>query len=456
MHRRLALALVVLAAASAGAQEDRFIAPSNNSISASPEVSPGPEQRTLFFVENHSTVPIIVYGFTLTSCENVKQWCGGQRVNVPVPPGGRRIIGRVEAKSTEQSMSYRWSYAWRADSSDAKMLEVMRRNGFGGVEPPASPTVPTPPAEPVVAEAPPAAPAAPTANVEVGAVRAVSDAGASMRPLVASTEIAGIAQATSAIAPTRQFFVTNGSKYAVVVYSFNLDTCVNVKQVCGRTPTDVHLRPGARAQVGRVDAQDRRARYTYNWTYDWRLDTTDVATAAAMRARGLREGTLGHAQNLATQAASEPGGIPTRSVRENFRFRVARGSILASTQAKDGLVLATGACIDPAELAAIERDSTIAGSPAVPAKLRPNSLSLPMMPAELVTSLPADARVFVRWVVDTDGSTLPGSASVVESPSGALSVKMCGTVLGARLEPARDAEGHPVRSWVQAPLRVNR
>jgi len=450
MHRRLAAALLVLAAAQLRAQEDRFIAPSGSSISASPEVSEGPDRRTLFYVENHSTVPIIVFGFTLTSCENVKQWCGGQRVNIPVPAGARRVIGRVEPKSTEQSMSYRWSYAWRADSSDAKMVELMRRNGFGATEPPAPVA---PPSEPVVAES---APPAPTPNVEVGAVRAVSNDAEAMRPLVASTEIEGIAQASSAVAPTRQFFVTNKSRYAVVVYSFNLDSCANVKQVCGRTPTNVHLKPGARAQVGRVDAQQRGAKYTYNWTYDWRLDSTDVATAAAMRARGLRDGSLGHAENLAAQAATEPGRLPTKSVRENFRFRVAPGSILASTQVKDAPILATGACIDPAELASLQRDTTITGAPAVPPKLRPNSLSIPIIPSELATTVPADARVFVRWVVDTDGGTVPGSASVIESPSGALSVRMCGTVLGARLEPARDAEGHPVRAWVEAPLRFGR
>jgi hypothetical protein len=133
----------------ASAQEV-FVAPTRNSIIASSEQSSGPVSAHLLYVSNQSTVPIVVFGILLTSCENVKQMCVGQRVNVPIPAGIRRQVGRVDVKDDNRAFNYRWSFSYRADSSDAIAMAVLREHGYS-VD-----LVPTaPPAPPVARRTPP-------------------------------------------------------------------------------------------------------------------------------------------------------------------------------------------------------------------------------------------------------------------------------------------------------------
>jgi hypothetical protein len=60
----------------------------------------------------------------------------------------------------------------------------------------------------------------------------------------------------------------------------------------------------------------------------------------------------------------------------------------------------------------------------------------------------------VRFVSDTTGETVPESVSVLESPSGDLSAKVCQSVFSASVEPAKNREGRPVKSWVQTVVLV--
>lgn len=451
MPRRLFVALALLAASRAGAQKV-FTAATTQTILGFTEESQGTVPAHVLMARNESSVPVIIFGVSITACENIRQSCGGRTANFQIPPGGRRSVGRVEAKRADEGFSYRWSFSYRPDSSDERMMAALREEaaslaGAPGATIPdsqvTSAMAPVPP-ERTADDAPVVAPAPPPPSDDP------------LPPLVASTDVDGIARASSAIAPTRQFLVINKSRYPIVVYSFNLATCLNVKQVCGRTPVNVRVPAGGRMQVGRVDAQDPKRRYSYDWNYDWRLDTADVKVASALRVRGVREGSLGSARNLAIQPEAKPARLMTTTVRERFRFKVARESILGSTQVKGAVVSPVGACIDPSELAALERDTTIAASPAVKPRLTDRSLTLPMLPAELRADGTGPVRVIARWVVDVDGGTIPGSTRIVESPHGLVSVQACGAVIGARLEPARDAADQPVRTWVEVPLVIQR
>lgn len=60
----------------------------------------------------------------------------------------------------------------------------------------------------------------------------------------------------------------------------------------------------------------------------------------------------------------------------------------------------------------------------------------------------------MRFVADTTGETIPESVSVLESPSGELSTKVCTSVFSGTVEPARDRSGRPVQSWVQTVVLV--
>jgi hypothetical protein len=71
-----------------------------------------------------------VFGVSLSSCENVKQSCGGRPMNVVIPAGQRRDVWRVQPKDREKSFGYRWSFSYRADSSDAKAIAALREHGI--------------------------------------------------------------------------------------------------------------------------------------------------------------------------------------------------------------------------------------------------------------------------------------------------------------------------------------
>ena len=85
MHRIL-LAALFSVAASASAQTI-FVAPSSRTILGSTEQSNGAIPAHVLMVANQSTVPIVVFGVTITQCENVRQWCGGQRTKILIEPG---------------------------------------------------------------------------------------------------------------------------------------------------------------------------------------------------------------------------------------------------------------------------------------------------------------------------------------------------------------------------------
>jgi hypothetical protein len=307
---------------------------------------------------------------------------------------------------------------------------------------------------------------------------------AAQKPFVPpdSASVIGSAEAASTKSPAHQFHVTNRSSLPIVVYAFELRGCDNVAQPCERVPTNVTIAPGARARVGLAEARARTKRFSYQWTFAYRADTSDAAVVALMREHGLIQEQGGPVMNLATQVVDTTSPLaanaaPSREpitaeerkrkiialdannrpipLSEKFRFKVAYGSILASTKTPGSPVLATGACINPAEAAKLEADTTIVAHPAHPPVLG-GGLTLPTLPPELRDSTLRTGAVLVQWAVDTSGDALPASVSVLESPHGMISVKVCGAIIGSHLTPATDENGKPVRAWVQLPINFTK
>jgi len=126
---RILLAALLAGSAPAAAQQV-FVAPTSRTIVGSSEQSIGADQAHILIVANESTVPIIVFGVTINQCENVRQWCSGQRTKIAIAPGTRRNVGRVEPKNPERSFNYRWSFSYHADSSDLKAIAALREHGI--------------------------------------------------------------------------------------------------------------------------------------------------------------------------------------------------------------------------------------------------------------------------------------------------------------------------------------
>jgi hypothetical protein len=314
--------------------QDRFVAPTDRTVIALTEQSNSDDPVHMMYVSNNSTVPIVVFGITLTACENVKQSCGSRRTNIKIGAGRRVNIGRVQARDEQRGFGYRWSFSYHADSSDAQAMAMLREHGI---------------------ELDPAA-----------ARRAALEAAA-------------------------QDATPPGSSPAAA--------------------------PGVvQAQAGPPTAGDS--------IVQWRTATP-----------------------------------PPRPPSRTLRFKVGWGSILGSTMVPDKPVLATGSCVDPVQTAKLEKSPAIEKTPWRPARLDP-WFAQTHLPTEMRDSLLARGpvqtigEVLVRFAADTAGAIIPESVSVLESPSGQLSAKVCTSVMSADVEPAKNKEGRPVQTWVQTPVRV--
>ena len=105
-------AVGVLAAACAGSRERVYVAPSNETIQSGTEMTFGGDGQAIYIV-NHSTVPIVITGLRLTSCENVKSRCDEtMRLRVRVGPGRRETVHVVRPDNPNRGHSFRFSYTW--------------------------------------------------------------------------------------------------------------------------------------------------------------------------------------------------------------------------------------------------------------------------------------------------------------------------------------------------------
>lgn len=118
------VAVLALMALSRGAEAQTFIAPSSETITSETEVRDVEQQSHLIFVQNRSTVPVIVFSVGLAGCENIKGSCGARKTKVQVGPGARRMVLRVEPKVRDRAFAYRFSFSWHADSSYGTQLRA--------------------------------------------------------------------------------------------------------------------------------------------------------------------------------------------------------------------------------------------------------------------------------------------------------------------------------------------
>lgn len=136
---------------------------------------------------------------------------------------------------------------------------------------------------------------------------------------------------------------------------------------------------------------------------------------------------------------------------EAVRLQVTNGSIVADAQLGRMPPMAVGACIDPKVAARFELDRSLELIPDHPPTMI-GAFDLPRLPESLRDSEVRGGIVTARWVVDTNGTAIPGSVSIVSSPHGLMSLQVCGAIIAARFTPARD-EGRVVRARVDMPVK---
>lgn len=128
MRRSLVL-LAGLLAGCATAARQAYVAPSEETVRTTLEEGHGESPSQVVWIQNGSSVPIVVYSVTLRSCENVKQSCEPTPLNLRLGPGRREILRRVEPRDRNASFSFRYSFGWRADSAGTQALTALAQQG---------------------------------------------------------------------------------------------------------------------------------------------------------------------------------------------------------------------------------------------------------------------------------------------------------------------------------------
>jgi hypothetical protein len=119
---------VVIASACASNTQRAYVAPTPDTVfTTAEEMTATPGQ--LIYAENRSSVPVTVYSFTLRECQNVKQQCAVRAMNLHIDPGSRAQLGRVEPSNPQNAFGFRYSFAWRTDSSTTAALGALAQTG---------------------------------------------------------------------------------------------------------------------------------------------------------------------------------------------------------------------------------------------------------------------------------------------------------------------------------------
>jgi len=107
-----------------------YVAPSYDTIVSSTEESQGTPPTHVIWIENRSTVPVIIFALRLDNCENVNVSCGVHQSNIRLNAGQREVVERIGARTTSQGFGYNFGFSWRADTSyGTKVLGALAEAG---------------------------------------------------------------------------------------------------------------------------------------------------------------------------------------------------------------------------------------------------------------------------------------------------------------------------------------
>jgi len=124
---RLVIPAIVAGAAACAAATQVYIAPSNETITASVEDPASGAPADVIYVENRSSVPVEVRSITLLDCENISLRCDEPiRLATRLEPGSRRPMLRVLPANRARSYRFRYHFAWQGISGETDLGQVRR------------------------------------------------------------------------------------------------------------------------------------------------------------------------------------------------------------------------------------------------------------------------------------------------------------------------------------------
>ncbi len=86
--------------------------------------------------------------------------------------------------------------------------------------------------------------------------------------------------------PGHVIWVINHSTVPIIVYSYQLVDCENVKEFCGPKRINVKVRPAGRAVIARVFAKNADDGFGYRLRFGYRTDSSDVAALRVLAGAG--------------------------------------------------------------------------------------------------------------------------------------------------------------------------
>ncbi len=82
----------------------------------------------LIYVNNRSSVEIIVTSVRLIDCENVQGSCSVIKKKIRLNPGGRVLVHRVRARYPDQSFSFRYSFTWEGVAAEGPTAQDVAKD----------------------------------------------------------------------------------------------------------------------------------------------------------------------------------------------------------------------------------------------------------------------------------------------------------------------------------------
>ncbi len=132
----IASAVMLFSAVSARAQQlTRYVAPTDRTVVTHIEEGTGDRPYQVIWVQNSSSLPVVIDRIMLDHCENVWHGCMAMPLQIHVEPGASEVLLRVQPALTNRSYSFRYNIGWRADSSSTMARRVLAANAASSAQP---------------------------------------------------------------------------------------------------------------------------------------------------------------------------------------------------------------------------------------------------------------------------------------------------------------------------------
>jgi hypothetical protein len=163
--------------------------------------------------------------------------------------------------------------------------------------------------------------------------------------------------------PSHLIYVENRSTVPVTVFSVSLSGCENVRESCWAKPVTIHVAPGRRELVLRVNPKDPANGFSYRFGFSWHADSSTVAPLAMLAAAGdsSARARLAAIQRSDSLQRTETGTHYNELSRDDFTALAGRAASLRADP--DSLVLTPGetASMERIKLLVVDENGVVLG-----------------------------------------------------------------------------------------------